>query len=101
MERYFEWDEAKAQENYRKHGVSFKVAAQVFDDPLCRTEQDRIEEGEYRWQTIGMVHNCLLLLVAHTVKFGDDESNDTNFELIRIISARSATRKERKRYENG
>jgi len=47
MDRYFEWDEAKAQSNYRKHGISFDVASRVFDDPLCRTEQDRIESGEY------------------------------------------------------
>jgi len=98
MERYFEWDEAKAQANYRKHGVSFKAATRVFDDPLCRTEQDRIENGEYRWQTIGMVGGCLVLLVAHTVHFCNDEND---YELIRIISARPATRKERKHYENG
>jgi len=95
MTRYFEWDEAKAQANHRKHGVSFKAAAHVFDDPLCRTEQDRIEGAEYRWQTLGMVNGCLLVLVAHTVSF--DEDGD---ELIRIISARPATKQERKRYEN-
>jgi len=69
MEKHFEWDEAKAKSNYCKHGVSFKVATQVFDDPLCRTEQDRIEGGEYRWQTLGMVNGCLLLMVAHTAYF--------------------------------
>jgi len=101
MKRYFEWDETKAQANYRKHGVSFKAASQVFDDPLCRTEQDRIEHGEYRWQTIGQVNGCVLLLVAHTVHFYDDENDDNNYELIRIISARPATKQERKHYENG
>jgi len=100
MDRYFEWDEAKAQSNHRKHGISFDVAAKVFDDPLCRTEQDRIENGEYRWQTLGMVNGCLMLMVAHTVFYGG-ENSDESYELVRIISARPATRKERKRYENG
>jgi len=101
MERYFEWDEAKAQSNYRKHGISFDVAAKVFDAPLCRTEQDRIENGEYRWQTLGMANGCLLLMVAHTVFFHDSKNGGESYELVRIISARPATRKERKRYENG
>jgi len=101
MAKYFEWDEAKAQANHRKHGVSFKAATLVFDDPLCRTEQDRIEGGEYRWQTFGMVNGCLLLMVAHTVFFCDGEDGESGYELVRIISARPATKKERKRYENG
>jgi len=101
MERYFEWDEAKAKSNYRKHGVSFKVATQVFDDPLCRTEQDRIEGEEFRWQTLGMVNGCLLLMVAHTVNVFDEEENGNSYELVRIISARPATKKERRLYEHG
>jgi len=101
MERYFEWDAAKAQSNYRKHGISFDVASRVFDDPLCRTEQDRIENGEYRWQTVGIADGCLLLMVAHTVFFNGGENGNEIYELVRIISARPATRKERKRYENG
>jgi uncharacterized DUF497 family protein len=89
----FEWDEAKAEGNWRKHGVSFELAAQVFDDPYAMAEQDRIEEGELRWQTIGMVEGVVVLLVAHTVQ---DEEPD---EIIRIISARKATKKERKCYD--
>ena len=58
------------------------------------TQQDRVEGGEYRWQTLGMVEGHLLLLVAHTVR--DDADG---IELIRIISARRAEPKERKRYE--
>jgi len=100
MDRYFEWDAAKAKANQRKHGVSFNLAARVFDDPFCRTEQDRIEGREYRWQTLGMVNGCLLLLVAHTVSFGVDQDG-RGYELIRMISARQATKKERKLYENG
>jgi len=101
MERYFEWDKAKAQSNYRKHGVSFKAATQVFNDPLSVTKQDRAEHGEYRWQTIGMVDGCLLLLVAHTVHIQADENDANSYEMVRLISARQASGQERKRYENG
>lgn len=89
----FEWDPDKAEINRKKHGVSFEIACRVFADPFALVEQDRIERGEYRWQTLGMVEGCLLLLVAHTVR---DEGKT---EIIRIISARRASRKERKRYE--
>ena len=89
----FEWDSAKAESNLKKHGVAFEDAAQVFFDPLAITECDRVVEGEYRWKTLGTVDGCLLLLVAHTIR---DESN---VEIIRIISARQAEPKERKHYE--
>ena len=68
MERYFEWDGKKAASNFRKHGIRFEEAALVFDDPFAVSEQDRIENGEQRWKTIGMAAGCLLLLVAcHSV----------------------------------
>ena len=89
----FEWDEAKAQVNLKKHHVSFEIAAHVFLDPLALAYQERIENGEQRWQTLGMVDGCLLLLVAHAV------SRDEDTEVIRIISARKADKKERKNYE--
>jgi uncharacterized protein len=89
----FTWDLAKAASNKQKHGVSFEVAARVFFDPFALSEQDRIEGGEYRWQTVGSVEGVLVLLVAHTVH-DDDES-----EVIHIISARRAERRERRRYE--
>ncbi len=90
---WFEWDEAKAKANERKHGVRFDIAIRVFADPYALTEQDRIEGGELRWQTIGAVGGFVLLMVAHTVR---DEGED---EIIRIISARKAVRKECKRYD--
>jgi hypothetical protein len=96
MERIFEWDDRKADVNYRKHGIRFAEAALVFDDPLAISEQDRIENGEQRWQTIGMVSGCLLILVAHTVRFEDE-----GIEVVRIVSARRVDRKERKHYEHG
>ena len=89
----FEWDEAKAHANLKKHHVSFEIAAHVFLDPLALAYQDRIENGELRWQTLGMVDGCLLLLVAHAVRHDEDA------EVIRIISARKADKKERKHYE--
>lgn len=90
----FEWDPAKAERNLKKHRVSFEMATRVFADPFAVSEQDRIEGGEHRWQTLGIVEGCLLLLVAHTVR---DEEGD--IEVIRIISARRAEPKERCRYE--
>ena len=89
----FEWDEDKAQANLKKHHVSFGIAVRVFLDPLALAYQDRIENGEYRWQTLGMVDGCLLLLVAHTVR------QDENGEVIRIISARKVGKKEQIHYE--
>ena len=96
MERYFEWDDKKAEGNFRKHGIRFEEAVFVFDDPFAVSEQDRIENGERRWQTMGMAGGCLLLLVAHTVRFEDE-----GIEVIRVISARRVDRKERRRYEHG
>ena len=94
MRTRFEWDAAKAQSNLSKHRVSFEIATRVFADPFAMVEQDRIENGERRWRTLGTVDGHLLLLVAHTVRNGEDGA-----EVIRIISARRADSKERKRYE--
>jgi len=93
MYRKFEWDENKNRTNQQKHGVDFDTASYVFDDPNFLSEQDRIVDGEERWQTIGLVGGFIILMVAHTVR----ESEDV--EIIRIISARKATSKERKYYE--
>lgn len=88
------WKPAKSSTNKKKHGLSVEAAKLVFDDPLHLTRQDRIENGEVRWQTLGRVHGVVLLLVAHSV--ADDETGETH---IHIISARRATKLERKRYE--
>lgn len=89
----FEWDEGKAEQNARKHGVGFELAKQVFLDPCALIEQDRIVDGERRWRTIGRVGEIVIFFVAHTVEEQDQD------EIIRIISARRATRRERIRYE--
>jgi uncharacterized protein len=91
----FEWDDIKAKSNERKHGIPFEYAVHVFEDPFAIVEQDRIEGAEYRWQTLGLVAGVVLLLVAHT--FRDDDQDG----IIRIISARRATRRERIRYDEG
>ena len=95
MDIIFEWDNDKAETNLLKHGISFPEAVLVFDDPLAVSKQERIENGERRWQTIGMIHGCLIVLVAHTLWL-DNES-----EIIRVISARPADRTERRNYEHG
>jgi uncharacterized protein len=90
----FEWDEAKNIANQRKHNVSFDLAKEVFDDPLHRGVADRIECSEQRWNTMGMVRGAVLLIVAHSWREDEDS------EVVRIISARRATRRERRNYEN-
>jgi uncharacterized DUF497 family protein len=94
MKTRFEWDSAKAESNLKKHRVSFETATRAFADPFALVEQDRIENGEHRWKTLGAVDDYLLLLVAHTV-WDDDEG----VEVVRIISARKAEPKERELYE--
>lgn len=92
----FSWDEAKNKDNLLKHDISFEAAQLVFDDPLHISRQDRIENGEARWQTLGSAGGVVLLLVAHTWR-----DTETEGEHIRIISARRATKLERKVYEQG
>lgn len=86
----FEWDDEKATENLTKHGVSFSEASTVFADPLSRTIADPLHsEDEERFVVLGQsgLHNTLV--VVHTYR--DD--------VIRIISARMATSRERRDYE--
>ncbi len=94
----FEWDETKNLSNQRKHGVSFEEASQVFFDPLFVSVKDRVVNGEQRWQTFGEVGGCLLLMVAHTAREADEHGE--MIEVMRIVSARRASRKERQRYED-
>lgn len=89
----FDWDENKSKTNLVKHGISFDTARLVFDDPYALSMQDRHKDGEERWQTLGLINGIVILLVAHTFHEQDD------IEVIRIISARKATRQERKHYD--
>jgi uncharacterized protein len=86
----FVWDAKKAAANLRKHGVDFREAATVFEDPLSLTFPDPDHsEREHRFLTVGLSAVRRTLVVSYT------ESGDT----IRVISARSATPRERKFYE--
>ncbi len=89
----FEWDEEKNRNNRAKHKVSFERACRVFGDLYHVSLRDD-REGEERWLTFGMVDGVVVLAVAHALEEHNDE------EVIRIISARKATRRERKKYEN-
>lgn len=89
------WDPAKNRTNERKHGVSFETAQLVFDDPLALSRPDAGAHDEERWQTVGVVAN-VAIFVVHTAL--EDEGEEP---VGRIISARKATRSERKAYEEG
>ena len=82
----FDWDEKKNRTNRAKHKVSFEAATLVFEDPHAVGVPDRAEEGEERWQTVGMAAGVVLLFVAHTYRAEGGE------EYIRIISARKRRR---------
>jgi uncharacterized protein len=84
----FQWDDAKAAQNYAKHGVSFEAAKAVFKDPFAiEYLDDREDYGEERFIIIGLVESRLLF-VAYTMRD----------EVIRIISARAAVPFEKREY---
>ncbi len=85
----FIWDAEKAAANLAKHGIRFEAACDVFLDPLVRSTDASIDE-ESREAAIGMTEDWKLLFVVHLIREDD---------WIRIISARPATPKERKFYE--
>jgi len=92
MSLEFEWDARKARSNLGKHGVSFEDATTVFSDELARTIHDPTHSDEEdRFVILGESHEQKLLVVVFT----DREDK------IRIISAREATSRERKNYEEG
>lgn len=88
----FQWDSDKASSNVRKHSASFEEAVTVFGDPLAITITDPDHSvGEFRLLTTGQSRLQRLLVVAHTEREGE----------VRLISARLATRQERRSYESG
>jgi uncharacterized DUF497 family protein len=93
----FEWDPKKARSNVRKHKINFERAATTFRDPHLLSIPDEEHSGsEERWITMGLDENGSVLVISH--KF---ETLDQRVSLIRIISARKATRKETEQYEKG
>lgn len=92
---HFDWDPIKARSNLADHKVSFQLATTVFRDPLAITVYDEgHSEDEERWATLGQAGNGQYLVVIHT--FRQTNPNDAN---IRLISAREATRREIRDYE--
>lgn len=90
MSLFFEWDPEKARQNVKKHAVSFEEAATLFGDPLSLTIEDPLHSAaEQRWITMGLTHMQRLVVAVHTSR-GDG---------IRLISARKATKSEKKAYE--
>ncbi len=86
----FEWDDGKAASNWRKHGVTFEEAASVFEDPLAAIFEDEAHSwGERREIIVGHSKRGRLLLVVFAERS----------EVIRVISSREATRRERSDYE--
>ena len=90
----FEWDEAKAETNVRKHGVSFELACTVFHDPRLLTVADLEHNGsEERWYSVGSASSGAVLSVFYL--WSEGESVTT----IRLYSARKATRTEIRQYQ--
>jgi len=87
----FKWDKKKAKENFEKHNISFEEAQTVFSDPNARMIYDTEHSGdEERFIILGISSALRLLVVCHCYREND--------MIIRIISARKATRKEQKQY---
>jgi uncharacterized protein len=84
-----EWDPAKAQQNVRKHGVSFADAVTALEDERALTDRDVSSEDEERWVPMGIDGEGWVLVVVYTWRG----------EKLRVISARNATRGERRVYE--
>ncbi len=84
-----EFDPAKAEKNFTKHGISFEEAASALLDPMALGFEDHDAEGKSRWILLGMSSQTRLLTVVYTLRDG---------ERIRLISARKATRNEAKQY---
>jgi uncharacterized protein len=88
----FEWDRDKARRNVEKHEISFEEAATVFGDPFSLTIEDPSHsEYEVRFVTVGETVRQKLVVVVHT----------NRGRSVRVISARRATRRERRTYESG
>ena len=86
----FEWDSKKAADHLNKHKIHFEEASEVLLDPLMREIEHQYRDGELREKVIGATVDWRLLCVVYTMRKG---------EIYRIISARTATKWDRRRYE--
>lgn len=90
MSLLFEWNASKARTNFKKHGITFEEATTIFGDPDAITIESQIPSGEQRFVTIGTTTaSRVIIVVVHT-----DRNNR-----IRLISARPASRAERRQYK--
>ena len=97
MRYIFAWDPSKAKDNLRNHRISFERAATIFRDPQALSIFDAAHShGEDRWLTLGLDRSGSVLVVVHTLHQIDAISCQ-----IRIISARRATAKETRQYQEG
>ena len=93
----FDWDEVKAEDNARKHGVTFELASTVFQDPDLLTVADlEHSETEDRWSSVGCARNGVVLSVVYLWSDADPDAIR-----IRLISARRATQAECRGYQEG
>jgi uncharacterized DUF497 family protein len=83
-----EWDENKNAQNLKKHGISFEEAQEIFDGIVFTAIDERFDYGEIREISIGAIQGVVIVTVVHTERNG----------VIRIISARKATRQEKNTY---
>jgi len=91
----FQWDPTKAKRNWRKHGIRFQDAAELFLDPLAISVLDlEHSDTEERWVTVGRDRRGHVLVLTHT--FREQPMGEWK---VRIISARKATKREAKQYE--
>jgi uncharacterized DUF497 family protein len=90
----FEWDPTKARQNAKKHRVTFERGATVFKDPNALSLFDDEHSEEERWITLGLDETGVLLVTSHTY----DEEGE-NRARVRLISARKATKNEKKQYQ--
>lgn len=90
----FEWDDEKNRINKAKHGISFELAMQVWLDDNRLLVLDSSAPDEERWHAIGLLGPFTVVVAVHTYRGTEDQ------ETVRIISARKATPRERRRYQS-
>jgi uncharacterized protein len=83
-----EWDDIKNQSNFKKHGIWFEETVTIFDNTVITAQDNRKNYGEDRFISIGMIADVFIIIVVHTNRNGK----------LRIISARRANERERKKY---
>ena len=84
----YEWDDEKNRKNVEKHGIDFETAKRIFDSPIVSRRDERKDYNEIRYVSIGIIDQVAIIVVVHT----------NRQDRIRLISARPASRRERRIY---